>query len=179
MDHLHDRGEEHPAPRPDAGTVRLLVDLRGDAETRAEAQQYAADNVGLRNRILTYGAAVLAGLGGTSAFVSLAQSTDPRLVLAAAVFSAVAAAASALQGAGRFGVREGEHRKWAAKASELARNIEFVEANPGGPELTAKRFERFNADLSAFDESAPNVPPGIYRRAKETVLARAARQQVP
>jgi uncharacterized ParB-like nuclease family protein len=165
---------DQPSPvsnRADADKVNAVLEgLRLSAQTRSLAQQIAADRTGSLNRRLGSIATVLAAIGGTSAFVSLSQSTNSLWVGAAAAFSILAAVVSGLQTYFNYGAVSGEHRKWAAQFGELARRIAFAQATPVGGELTQKRFDRFNGDLAQFDKDSLNVPDRDYQRARRQIM---------
>jgi hypothetical protein len=159
-----------PDPSAPPEAIRAVLEkMRLAALTRGFAQQFAADRAAALNRRLGAAATVLAAIGGTTAFASLAQAKEPVLVIVGAALSVLAAVVSGLQTYFNYGAVSGEHRKWAAQFDELARRIAFAQATPVDSALTEKRFERLNGDLTQFDKDSPVAPEREYQRARRRV----------
>ena len=148
-------------------TRELLSDWKIEADTRAIAQQEAAVSEGKTNRALGVLVTVFAAIGGTSVFASLLASDNQTVVLAAGVFTLVAAALSGIQTSLALGDSAGSHRSAAAGFFGLKERLEIAIAfHDLGSEVTKAELEDFAKDAEQLEKGTKAVSDKIYDRAK-------------
>lgn len=110
---------------------------------------------------------VLTGIVGTSAFVTLQQSTEISTGLKIAVggISILAAILSSLQTFFKFGEKAGKHKTASVAFAELRKDVEQVSTFGHDGNL-----EQFMADVNArwgaASKEAPDLPPDLVERAR-------------
>jgi len=156
-------------------TRELLTYWKIEADTRAIAQQEAAVSEARTSRALGVSVTVLAAIGGTSVFASLLSSNNQTVVLAAGVFTVVAAALSGIQTSLGLGESAGAHRSASAGFFGLKERLEIAIAfHDMGKEVTKPELEDFAKEAEQLEKGTKPVSNGIYDKAKARAKQGAA-----
>jgi len=148
-------------------THDLLSYWKVEADTRAIAQQITAVSEAKANRTLGIAVTVLATIGGTSLFASLLTSDDETVVLAAGVFTVIAAVLSAVQTSLALGESSGSHRSASAGFFGLKERIEIAIAFlERGDEVSRQQLEDFAKDAEQLEKGTKPVSEKVYDEAK-------------
>jgi hypothetical protein len=156
-------------------TRKLLIFWKTEVDARARAQQQAAVSEARTSRALGVSVTVLAAIGGTSVFASLLSSNNQTVVLAAGVFTVVAAALSGIQTSLGLGESSGGHRSAAGGFFGLKERIEIAIAfHDLGTEVTKQELEDFAKEAEQLEKGTKPVSNGIYDKAKAQAKRDAA-----
>lgn len=111
---------------------------------------------------------VLTSLVGTTVYATLEKSVSVRVQLAVGAISVLAAVLAGLQTFLRFGERAEKHRTLGAQYGSIRRRLEMIKAlSPERRGPIEDFLNNLRENLDSLAQSAPDVPPRIWKRAED------------
>jgi hypothetical protein len=108
---------------------------------------------------------------GSTVFVTLQGSTSEAIRILAGIVGIVAAMASGVQMAGKYGQRAERHRQASRHYSTVTRQIDEILADPPSADQVKAALDGLHKNLDDTGAMAPNVPPRIWNAPVGTELS--------
>jgi hypothetical protein len=155
-------GREWPAAEA------LLADWVHRARVSQFCHYEAAKHFGWIHYAIGVPVIVFTCLVGTAVYATLQKSVTVPVQVAVGTISVLAAILAGLQTFLRFGERSEKHRAIGAQYGSVRRRIEVVRALlPERRGAVDDFLNRLRETLDSLAESAPDVPPRVWKRAEE------------
>ena len=164
-------GQQHASPEPGPGTPsstvqppveKLLDDWRRMALKASGRHSAACDRYERLDSVYGVGSTVLTAIVGSTIFVTLQKTASEGVRIAAGLVAAIAAVASGIQTAAKYGQLAERYRQASRHYATVARRIDEILADPPErPQLTAT-LDQLRKSLDDAGAMAPNVPPKIW-----------------
>lgn len=155
-----------PAPPPPNGLSQavenLLEEWRKMALKATGRHSSACDYYERLDSVYGVGSTVLTAVVGSTVFVTLQSSAAEGIRIAAGVVGVIAAVASGIQTAAKYGQRAERHRQASRHYAVVVRQIAELRALPPPPESIQTQLDALRKSLDDTGAMAPNVPPNIW-----------------
>lgn len=166
---MTETGPQHPQPDPasvspaiPSAVERLLQDWRHMALKASGRHSAACDRYEHLDSFYGVGSTVLTAVVGSTIFVTLQKTATEWVRIVAGLVAAVAAIASGIQTAAKYGQRAERHRQASRHYASVARRIDELLADPPVAQI-APALDQLRKSLDDAGAMAPNVPPRIWR----------------
>lgn len=168
---MSDSPEQNPPPASGADVLpglqdavnRLLDDWRKMALKASGRHSAACDRYEHLDSIYGVGSTALTAVVGSTIFVTLQTSASEAIRIIFGLVAAVAAVASGIQTAAKYGQRAERYRQASRHYATVARQIDEVLADPPDPAQVSSTLDQLRKSLDDAGAMAPNVPPRIWK----------------
>jgi hypothetical protein len=155
-----------PAPSAPDGLSQsvesLLEEWRKMALKATGRHSSACDYYERLDSFYGVGSTVLTAVVGSTVFVTLQSSAAEGIRIAAGVVGVIAAVASGIQTAAKYGQRAERHRQASRHYAVVVRQIAEIRALPPPSEHIQAELDALRKSLDDTGAMAPNVPPNIW-----------------
>jgi hypothetical protein len=140
----------------------LLEEWRQMALKASGRHSAACDRFERLDSLYGVGSTVLIAVVGSTIFVTLQTTASEAIRIIAGLVAAVAAIASGIQTAAKYGQLAERYRQASRHYATVARRIDEILADPPGQAQVPTTLDQLRKSLDDAGAMAPNVPPRIW-----------------